>query len=203
MPTRVGMRKSPPPRDRSLPVTNQWVVFLRKAFGSSTHAVCSAADWNEMEAIRPGYHTLVCRVTGIEGEAEDCIRALQTQPSAVTAVPENGAVPGTGAVLPTANPEVEASWAPAEVALQIRDRVSVLGNVVELIRLAEGRDGPYAKQLQLATRQLAALTRLADCLDAPPGGEGMLRAGRFGGPGFPGPLCVSHMTGRVYPPCRE
>lgn len=53
-----------------------WVVYQVTAHGK-THqgaAVCEQADWDAMEAARPGFHTLVRSGIATEGEAERLAR---------------------------------------------------------------------------------------------------------------------------------
>jgi hypothetical protein len=43
-------------------------------------AVCTQAEWEAMEAVRPGCHALIRELIGSEGEAERLARDLQTPP---------------------------------------------------------------------------------------------------------------------------
>jgi hypothetical protein len=47
-----------------------WVVYLMTVHGrpSGMNAVCEQGEWDDMEQVRPGYHTLIR--AGIENECE-------------------------------------------------------------------------------------------------------------------------------------
>ena len=53
-----------------------WVVYQKSVYGKHTgvNAVCLQAEWDRMEAERPGYHTLVQAGIANEGEAERLAR---------------------------------------------------------------------------------------------------------------------------------
>jgi hypothetical protein len=53
-----------------------WVVYQMTISGqpSGRNAVCEQAEWDAMEADRPGYHTLVRAGIPTEGEAERLAR---------------------------------------------------------------------------------------------------------------------------------
>ena len=53
-----------------------WVVYRMTVHGkgSGTNAVCAQAEWDAMEAERPGYHQLVRAGIATEGEAERLAR---------------------------------------------------------------------------------------------------------------------------------
>jgi hypothetical protein len=53
-----------------------WVVYQMTLHGKSLamNAVCEQDDWDEMEASRPGYHTLIRSGIANEGEAEKLAR---------------------------------------------------------------------------------------------------------------------------------
>jgi hypothetical protein len=53
-----------------------WVVYQMTVSGqpSGRNAVCEQAEWDAMEAERPGYHTLVRAGIPTEGEAERLAR---------------------------------------------------------------------------------------------------------------------------------
>jgi hypothetical protein len=57
----------------------------------------------------------------------------------------------------------------AEVAHEIRDRMTALWNALEVVRLAAGGNPAVARGLRLADRQIAALVRLAEGLHDPRG----------------------------------
>jgi len=66
-----------------------WVVYRMTIRGKPDQgsAVCEQAEWDEMEAQRPGYHTLIRSGIGTEAEAEklargtagDQLRGLRTR----------------------------------------------------------------------------------------------------------------------------
>lgn len=53
-----------------------WVVYRMTLHGKpvGVNAVCEQSEWEEMEASRPGYHTLVLSGITNEGEAEKLAR---------------------------------------------------------------------------------------------------------------------------------
>jgi hypothetical protein len=53
-----------------------WVVYRMTVKGkpSGTCAVCEQAEWEEMERVQPGHHTLVLAGITNEGEAERLAR---------------------------------------------------------------------------------------------------------------------------------
>lgn len=59
-----------------------WVVYKMKQRGNQPghNAICSQAEWEEMELAQPGFHTLIQGQIGNEGEAERLARDLQTPP---------------------------------------------------------------------------------------------------------------------------
>jgi hypothetical protein len=53
-----------------------WVVYKMKLAGpQGPNAVCEQAEWDEMERINPGYHTLIQQGITSEPEAERLARA--------------------------------------------------------------------------------------------------------------------------------
>ena len=56
-----------------------WVVYRMTIHGkgSGVNAVCEQAEWEAMEAERPGYHTLVRAGIPTEGEAERLVVLLR------------------------------------------------------------------------------------------------------------------------------
>ena len=59
-----------------------WVVYQTPRAGKTDglKAVCSQAEWDAMEAARPGYHTLVRAGIRSEGEAEWLARGTSGDP---------------------------------------------------------------------------------------------------------------------------
>jgi hypothetical protein len=55
---------------------SSWVVYQMNLHGKplGTNAVCEQAEWDEMEADRPGYHTLIRAGITNECEAEKLAR---------------------------------------------------------------------------------------------------------------------------------
>ena len=55
-----------------------WVVYRMTVQGRrpSANAVCSQGEWDAMEQVQPGYHTLVRSGITNEGEAERLAREL-------------------------------------------------------------------------------------------------------------------------------
>jgi hypothetical protein len=56
-----------------------WVVYLMTVYKPAEEgkaAVCEQSEWDEMERVRPGYHTLVR--SGITNEAEAELQARGT-----------------------------------------------------------------------------------------------------------------------------
>ncbi len=52
-----------------------WVVYKMKLVGpAGANAVCEQTEWDEMERINPGYHTLVRQGIASEAEAERLAR---------------------------------------------------------------------------------------------------------------------------------
>jgi hypothetical protein len=53
-----------------------WVVYQMTLHGKALamNAVCEQDDWDDMEASRPGYHTLIRAGIANEGEAERLAR---------------------------------------------------------------------------------------------------------------------------------
>jgi hypothetical protein len=53
-----------------------WVIYRMTIHGkpSGMNAVCEQGEWDAMERVRPGYHTLVLGGIGSEGEAERLAR---------------------------------------------------------------------------------------------------------------------------------
>lgn len=53
-----------------------WVVYRKTLGGNAAgaNAVCEQAEWDKMEAARPGYHTLIRDRIWNEGEAERLAR---------------------------------------------------------------------------------------------------------------------------------
>ena len=56
---------------------NGWVVYVMTLHGKAVgnNAVCEQSEWDEMEAARPGYHTLVKAGIASEAEAEQLARS--------------------------------------------------------------------------------------------------------------------------------
>jgi len=54
-----------------------WVVYRMTLHGkpNGMNAVCEQAEWEEMERVKPGYHTLVRAGITNEGEAERLARS--------------------------------------------------------------------------------------------------------------------------------
>jgi hypothetical protein len=54
-----------------------WVVYQMTIRGkpSGTNAVCQQSEWELMESVQPGYHTLVRAGIANEGEAERLARS--------------------------------------------------------------------------------------------------------------------------------
>jgi hypothetical protein len=61
-----------------------WVVYRTPFNGNTTglNAVCEQAEWEAMEAIRPGFRTLVKAGIRTEGEAERLARGTSGDPVA-------------------------------------------------------------------------------------------------------------------------
>jgi hypothetical protein len=59
-----------------------WVVYWTPVKGNpgGANAVCEQAEWDRMEADRPGYHTLVRAGIANEGEAERLARGTSGDP---------------------------------------------------------------------------------------------------------------------------
>jgi hypothetical protein len=59
-----------------------WVVYRVTVKGkpSETCAVCEQAEWDEMERVQPGHHTLVLAGITNEGEAERLARSGPADP---------------------------------------------------------------------------------------------------------------------------
>ena len=59
-----------------------WVVYQTPLAGKTDglKAVCSQAEWDAMEAARPGYHTLLQAGIRSEGEAERLARGTSGDP---------------------------------------------------------------------------------------------------------------------------
>jgi hypothetical protein len=55
-----------------------WVVYKMKIHGKTTtmNAVCPQQEWDTMERLQPGHHTLVQAGIVNEGEAERVARAI-------------------------------------------------------------------------------------------------------------------------------
>lgn len=55
-----------------------WVVYRMTAHGklSGTSAVCEQSEWEAMERIKPGYHTIIRAGITNEGEAERLARTV-------------------------------------------------------------------------------------------------------------------------------
>ena len=53
-----------------------WVVYRMTVTGklNGTHAVCDQAEWDAMERVKPGLHTLIKAGITNEGEAERLAR---------------------------------------------------------------------------------------------------------------------------------
>jgi len=53
-----------------------WVVYRMTIHGkpSQTNAVCEQGEWDAMERVQPGYHTLILGGITNEGEAERLAR---------------------------------------------------------------------------------------------------------------------------------
>ena len=53
-----------------------WVVYLKTLYkqAEGMRAVCSQAEWDEMERLAPGHHKLIQSGIGSEGEAERLAR---------------------------------------------------------------------------------------------------------------------------------
>jgi hypothetical protein len=52
-----------------------WVVYKMKIAGpQGPNAVCEQAEWDEMERVNPGYHTLIRQGIASEPEAERLAR---------------------------------------------------------------------------------------------------------------------------------
>jgi hypothetical protein len=56
-----------------------WVVYRMTIHGKATgmNAVCEQAEWDAMEQVQPGHHTLVKAGIANEGEAERLARSHQ------------------------------------------------------------------------------------------------------------------------------
>jgi hypothetical protein len=70
---------------RNAEKTVSWVVYLmtvHKPGEDGKLAVCEQSEWDEMERIRPGYHTLVRSGIGNEAEAERQARGTSGDPKA-------------------------------------------------------------------------------------------------------------------------
>ena len=54
-----------------------WVVYRMTLHGKTAgmNAVCEQSEWDAMERIKPGYHTLVLAGIANEGEAERLARS--------------------------------------------------------------------------------------------------------------------------------
>jgi len=54
-----------------------WVVYQMTINGkpSGTNAVCQQSEWELMESVQPGYHTLIRAGIANEGEAERLARS--------------------------------------------------------------------------------------------------------------------------------
>lgn len=67
-----------------------WVVYRMTVRGKTTGmgTVCEQSEWEAMERIKPGYHTLVRTGITNEGEAERLARSvpIDTTPSQPTVV---------------------------------------------------------------------------------------------------------------------
>jgi hypothetical protein len=59
-----------------------WVVYKMTLHGKmeQMNAVCEQAEWDEMELVRPGFHTLVRAGITDEGEAERLERGTSGDP---------------------------------------------------------------------------------------------------------------------------
>ncbi|HEX3315093.1 MAG TPA: hypothetical protein VHR72_09400 [Gemmataceae bacterium] len=66
---------------------NQWVVYQMKVHGkvNGMNAVCEQQEWDTMERLQPGHHTLVRGGICNEGEAERLART--TGPDGAEIVP--------------------------------------------------------------------------------------------------------------------
>jgi hypothetical protein len=55
----------------------RWVVYRMTIHGkpSGQHAVCEQSEWEAMERVQPGYHTLLVAGITNEGEAERLARS--------------------------------------------------------------------------------------------------------------------------------
>jgi len=73
---------------------NTWVVYAKtfSAAGLTGDAVCSASEWDAMEAENPGRHTLVRSGLGSEVEAERYAR--QRLEAATALAPAAKTLPG-------------------------------------------------------------------------------------------------------------
>jgi hypothetical protein len=59
-----------------------WVVYKMTLYGKpdKKSAVCEQSEWDEMELLRPGYHTLVRAHITDEAEAEKLARGTSGDP---------------------------------------------------------------------------------------------------------------------------
>ena len=65
-----------------------WVVYRMTIHGrkSEKNAVCEQGEWDAMESVRPGYHTLVLAGITNEGEAERLARSAPHEPAFQTGI---------------------------------------------------------------------------------------------------------------------
>jgi hypothetical protein len=79
--------------------TAVWVVYQSGMTGAGgARAICDQAEWDQMEADRPGFHTLIKAGIANEGEAERLARGTSGDPA-----PRGGkATPASGLIPPTA-----------------------------------------------------------------------------------------------------
>lgn len=61
---------------RVAPKATSWVVYKKIVRGqeSPLNAICEKGEWDAMEMVQPGFHTLVQAGLGSEGEAEQVAR---------------------------------------------------------------------------------------------------------------------------------
>ena len=65
-----------------------WVVYRMTIHGkpSGQHAVCEQGEWEAMERVQPGYHTLLLGGITNEGEAERLARSTPVDGAATKTV---------------------------------------------------------------------------------------------------------------------
>jgi len=65
-----------------------WVVYRMTLHGkaSGMSAVCEQEEWEAMERLKPGYHTLILAGIANEGEAERLARSSSADPKPSPAV---------------------------------------------------------------------------------------------------------------------